>query len=51
MTPDQIAANSEKKRKRIEIDGAVFFGWKEATHITGLSRQTILKRGAKVSKP
>jgi len=51
LTKAQIAENSEKRRKRIDLDGAVFHGWKEAVHITGLSRQTILKRGAKVSKP
>ena len=36
----------EKRRKKIEFQGSVFSGWKQAVHITGMSRQTLLKRGA-----
>lgn len=38
----------ENKKKKIKFQGCIFNGWDEAKHITGMSRNTLLRRGAKI---
>ena len=46
-SPESRAAHGRKVRAEIHFDGAVFDGWDQAIHITGLSRNTLSRRGAK----
>jgi len=47
---DALAKRAEKNRAQIHFEGSVFDGWKQATHITGLSRNTLTRKGAQVSR-
>jgi hypothetical protein len=47
-SPEARAAHGEKVRAEIHFQDTVFDGWAQAVHITGMSRNTLSRKGAKV---
>ena len=45
---DALEKRAARNRAQIHFQGSVFDGWNQAIHITGLSRNTLSRRGAKV---
>ena len=43
---EALARRAERNRAKIHFEGSVFDGWKQAVHITGLSRSKLIRRGA-----
>jgi plasmid stabilization system protein ParE len=46
---EELENRAEKNWAQIHFKGSVFDGWKQAIHITGMSRNALLRRGAKTS--
>jgi len=43
---EALARRAEGNRAKIHFDGSIFDGWKQAAHITGMSRSQLIRRGA-----
>ena len=43
---EALARRAEGNRAKIHFEGSIFDGWKQAVHITGMSRSKLIRRGA-----
>lgn len=48
LTPEARRKAWDSNRKTIKFQGCTFSGWAEAKHVTGMSRQAMLRNGATV---